>query len=148
MANFNNPYMKGPDFGQGMGDIISQIMQMMMINKMYPGQQEQEPPPGNQGVSSMFQANGPMGPPRPPQGPPPQGPPPGGPMGPPMGGGMQPQMGPPPQGPPPMGPGSPMGPPQMGGAGGMDMQKLQMLLPMIMKMMSQGGTMGGMPGGM
>ncbi len=38
MANFYNPMMKTPDFGQGFGDIINQIMQMLMIKKMYPDQ--------------------------------------------------------------------------------------------------------------
>ena len=32
--SFNNPYMKQPDFGQGMSDIMQQVMQMLMIKKM------------------------------------------------------------------------------------------------------------------
>ena len=40
MSNFYNPYMKGPDVGQGMQDILSQFIQMMLIKKMFPGQQQ------------------------------------------------------------------------------------------------------------
>ena len=39
--SFYNPYQKGPDFGQGMGDIAQQIMQILMMKKMFPGQQQQ-----------------------------------------------------------------------------------------------------------
>jgi hypothetical protein len=41
MASFYNPYQKGPDFGQGIGDIANQIMQVLMMKKMFPGQQQQ-----------------------------------------------------------------------------------------------------------
>jgi hypothetical protein len=34
--SFYNPYMSGPDWGQGIGDIASQITQMLMIKKMFP----------------------------------------------------------------------------------------------------------------
>ncbi len=37
MANFYNPFQKGPDFAQGIEGIINQIMQMMMVKKL--GQQ-------------------------------------------------------------------------------------------------------------
>ena len=33
---FYNPYMKTPDWGSGAQDIISQLMQMMMMNRMFP----------------------------------------------------------------------------------------------------------------
>jgi hypothetical protein len=34
--SFYSPYMKGPDFASGIGDISSQIMQMLMMKKMFP----------------------------------------------------------------------------------------------------------------
>jgi hypothetical protein len=34
--SFYNPYMKNADWGQGIGDISSQIMQMLMMKKMFP----------------------------------------------------------------------------------------------------------------
>lgn len=43
--SFFNPYMKGPDIGQGAGDIMSQIMQMMMMKKMFPGQSQTQQVP-------------------------------------------------------------------------------------------------------
>lgn len=43
--SFFNPYMKGPDYGQGMQGIISQLMQLLMMGKMFPGQQQQPQTP-------------------------------------------------------------------------------------------------------
>jgi hypothetical protein len=36
MANFSNPFMQGPDWGAGLSDVSSQIMQMLMMKKMFP----------------------------------------------------------------------------------------------------------------
>ncbi len=36
---FYNPYMKKPDYASGIQDIINQLMQIMMMKKMFPGQQ-------------------------------------------------------------------------------------------------------------
>ena len=55
MASFYNPYQKGPDFGQGIGDIAQQIMQILMMKKMFPGQQTQETQMPGQMPSPRFQ---------------------------------------------------------------------------------------------
>jgi len=34
--SFYNPYMKGPDIGGGMSDIVGQILQILMMKKMFP----------------------------------------------------------------------------------------------------------------
>ena len=68
MANFYNPYMKTPDFGQGSSDIVNQLMMMMMMKRMMGGgdQQPQMPttiPPqgGMSGQHVMGQAQPEMG---------------------------------------------------------------------------------------
>jgi len=46
--SFYSPYQRGPDIAGGMNDLVSQIMQMLMMKKMFPGQQQGgEPPVGN-----------------------------------------------------------------------------------------------------
>jgi hypothetical protein len=61
MANFYNPYMKGPDMAQGTSDMVSQIMQMMMMKKMFGGQkpQTQQVPTPLPPQGGMAQAQGP-----------------------------------------------------------------------------------------
>ena len=117
--SFYNPYSAKPDFGQGMGDIAQQIMQILMMKKMFPGQQQQ----GLQGPLTGGGAGG-VG---------------AGAMGggmPGMGGGMPPPM---------MGGGAGgMGAGGAGAAGGMDPQ---MLMQLLMKLLSGGGMGGGGMGG-
>jgi len=36
MANFFNPYMKGPDWAQGLGDISNQFMMMYLLGMFNP----------------------------------------------------------------------------------------------------------------
>ena len=33
--SFYNPYMKGPDFAQGINDMVSKLMQMMMMKQVF-----------------------------------------------------------------------------------------------------------------
>ena len=42
--SFYNPYQQGPAVGQGMQDMISQIIQVMMMKKMF-GDEKKQPPP-------------------------------------------------------------------------------------------------------
>ena len=118
--SFYNPYQKGPDFGQGMGDIAQQIMQILMMQKMFPGQKQQ----GLQGPLTGGGAGG-IG---------------AGGMGggmPGMGGGMG-------------AGGAGMGAGGAGAAGGMDPQMLMQLLKMLglggggMGGGGMGGSLGGM----
>lgn len=101
--SFFNPYMKGPDIGQGAGDLMGQIMQMLMMKKMGGGQQTQQVPTPLPQQGGMMQ---------------------GGNMGALMGGAsqaagqMNPSLGGGPQG----------GGPQGGGLGGLDPQMLQQML--------------------
>ena len=44
MSQFYNPYMKSPDFSQGINDFVAKLMQMMMMKQMF-GQQGQQPQP-------------------------------------------------------------------------------------------------------
>jgi hypothetical protein len=45
MASFYNPYMKGPDFGGGLGELGMQILQLLMAQRMFPqGQKTQVAP--------------------------------------------------------------------------------------------------------
>lgn len=66
--SFYNPFMKGPDFGAGLSDIAGQVMQMMMMKKMFsqPGQtqvgQTEVPDQGPMAqVAKLQQAQGLMG---------------------------------------------------------------------------------------
>jgi len=134
MANFYNPYKKGPDWSQGLNDIVGKLMQMMMMKQLF-GQQQPPQDPNLQGAAS-----GGVGAPSPMQAPvqrPPQQT-----MGgmPPPGMAPQPTMG--------------AGPPGMAQAGmGQQMpQQLMMalqnnpqLLQMLMMMLNPGGA-GGMMG--
>lgn len=43
--SFYNPYMKTPDWSQGIGDIASQIQMMLMLKKLMPQQQGQQQGP-------------------------------------------------------------------------------------------------------
>ncbi len=36
---FYSPYQKGPDIGSGINDLVSQLMQILMMKKMFPGQE-------------------------------------------------------------------------------------------------------------
>jgi len=142
MSSWYNPYKKGPDWSQGLNDIVGKLMQMMMMKQLF-GQGNQIQPPQD----PMGQMTGPpqtglspmQGGPPPPQNP--------------MQGGM-PQTGLSPMGgqggPPPIG----VGPPGMAQAGmGQQMtQQLMMalqnnpqLLQMLMMMLNPGGA-GGMMG--
>jgi len=72
---FYNPYMKSPDWGSGAQDIISQLMQMMMMNRMFPqnktteqtdvGPQGMPPPMSNippvQGAGQQILGGAPQG---------------------------------------------------------------------------------------
>lgn len=63
---FTNPYMKTPDWGSGIQDIVSQLMQMMMINRMLPQNktteetvtEPQQLPMPRHGMSMMAQSPG------------------------------------------------------------------------------------------
>jgi hypothetical protein len=48
--SFNNPYMNKPDWGQGIQDLVQQLLPILMMNKMYkePGAPQQGQP-GRQG---------------------------------------------------------------------------------------------------
>lgn len=39
--SFYNPYMQTPDYGQGIQDITSRILQMIMMKRMFPGQDKE-----------------------------------------------------------------------------------------------------------
>jgi hypothetical protein len=110
--SFYNPYMKTPDWGQGISDIGNQLMLMMMLKRMMgPSEKTErtpgvtEPPTGRHGMSMMAGAQ-----PQPGQMPPTGGPPMTGQM---IQGAAPSQMG---QQPPPMNP-----------------QMLQMLIQMLMQ---------------
>lgn len=53
---FTNPYMQGPDIGQGMNTLFPRIMQMMMMNRMFPGQGQ--PPQAPMGQPAMQPGGG------------------------------------------------------------------------------------------
>ena len=42
MAGFNNPFSPKPDYASGFSDIASQIMQMLIMNKMFKGNGQQQ----------------------------------------------------------------------------------------------------------
>jgi hypothetical protein len=123
MSGFYNPMMKTPDFGQGFGDIMNQIMQMLMIKKMYPNQQQTP----NMGGPTPSAPSGPQIP--------------GGPSMTSMGGPSSPMGGGVPGG-PGMTPTPQMGGSMGGGLAGMDPEKLRMLIMMLM----QKGMLPGMTG--
>ena len=115
MSPFYNPYMKTPDWGSGIQDIVGQLMQIMMMNKMFPQSKTTETP-----------EMGPQGMPMPRHG-----------MA--MQAGAQPQAGgQPPTGGPPMTAqllqgAAPSGMPPTGGPPQMDPQMMQMLMQMLMQ---------------
>ena len=49
MAGFNNPFSPKPDYASGFSDIASQIMQMLIMNKMFKGNGQQGQGGGRQG---------------------------------------------------------------------------------------------------
>lgn len=108
---FTNPYMQGIDLAGGTQDIMSTLLQIMMMNRMFPQTKTTETPD-----------MGPQGMPPPMSGIPPK---PG--MGQEILGGAPTSM--PPTGGPPMPGGSPM--PQM------DPQMMQMLMQMLMQRQQQ-----------
>jgi len=73
--SFYSPHSPKVQWGQGFEDLLSQLMQMLMISKMFPGQQQ-----GQQGLGQPGQIN-PQMQPMFGQGPSPGGPPGGGPPG-------------------------------------------------------------------
>jgi hypothetical protein len=119
--SFYNPYLNKPDIGQGIQGIIQSIMPLLMMSKMFPGQQGPSPEQNALGQSAQVGMASPEA------------------MG-----GMQ---GPPPMG--PGGPGATpgMGAPVPGGPGGMP-NIPPGLIQMIMQMLMKGGGPpqgGGMP---
>jgi hypothetical protein len=57
--SFNNPYMQKPDYGQGFQDVASQVMQMLLMKKMFPGQGgEQAPDLQAQGMAGAGASQG------------------------------------------------------------------------------------------
>ena len=66
--NFYNPYMRGPDIGQGMQGIMQTVLPLLMMKKMFP-QNQQLPQPqgqaqGNVGMPAMAAGQGAMGAPQ------------------------------------------------------------------------------------
>ena len=60
MSQFYNPYMKSPDFSQGINDFVAKLMQMMMMKQVF-GQQGGVP---GQGGGPLGQAGGQVGSPQ------------------------------------------------------------------------------------
>ena len=57
--SFYNPYQQGPAVGQGMQDMISQIIQIMMMKKMMGGgQNQQQAPPTQMPMTGAPQPSG------------------------------------------------------------------------------------------
>ena len=129
MSSWYNPYKKGPDWSQGLNDIVGKLMQMMMMKQLFGQGNQIQPPQDPRGQMT--------GPPQTGLSPMQEGPPP--PQNP-MQGGM-PQTGLSPMG----------GPPQVGGGPMKDLKISPELLQALMMMLNpnsrmQGGMqMGGMP---
>jgi len=60
MANFYNPYMKGPDFAGGISDMVGKLLQMMMMKQVFGGMGGAE----GQGGGPLGQAGGQVGSPQ------------------------------------------------------------------------------------
>jgi len=62
--SFYNPYMKTPDFGQGMQDLVNQILQMLMMKQMMGQGRQQQPTPPPQAGGNMMTGAGMQAPPQ------------------------------------------------------------------------------------